>query len=498
MFKKKSLNQFFAITFLILIIVSSIYAKDAILKQSALGSIDAVLQQSASAPIKERPKYIFYFIGDGLGAAQRQSADYFLQQYEGKKLLMNTFPVSGINTTHSGNTLVTDSAAAGTALATGHKTNNGIISQLPDGTNLKTLVEVAEEKGMGTGIVTTTRLTHATPAVFASHNPSRSNESEIANDYVSSNVDFFAGGGIRHFIPKDYATEEDASGKSISSNRKDDRNLFKEFESKGYKTFLGKKGAKDFSSYSPKGKEQVFAAFTNDHLPYEIDRLNSSFKDSVPTLGNITQKGIDVLSKYENGFFMVIEGGRIDHACHANDAVGSIHDTIALDEAISKAYEFMKKHPKETLIVVSGDHETGGMGLGFDTNYFMQLDKLRDVKFSVGDTLMNTYDGDRAKYFNYIAKNYALSDITPEEKSKIENAMNIVDKNPKAVWGGSYSPVAISTTHVISNRAQIGWTTYAHSGTQIPLSVIGVGSSHFGGFKDNTEIAKIMFSLLGK
>lgn len=128
------------------------------------------------------PKYVFYFIGDGLGAAQRQATEYFLQEQTGNasaKLLMDTFPVSGINTTHSSDSLITDSAAAGTALATGHKTNNDVISKLPDATDVKTLVECAEEKGIATGLVSTTRITHATPAVFAAHNMDRDAEDEI-------------------------------------------------------------------------------------------------------------------------------------------------------------------------------------------------------------------------------------------------------------------------------------------------------------------------------
>jgi len=133
------------------------------------------------------PKYVFYFIGDGLGASQRQAAEFFLQEKTGNKkseLLMDTFPVAGINTTYSADTLVTDSAAAGTALATGHKTNNGMISVLPDGKEVKSLIECAVEKGMGTGIITTTRVTHATPAVFAAHNEDRDDENAIAEQHL--------------------------------------------------------------------------------------------------------------------------------------------------------------------------------------------------------------------------------------------------------------------------------------------------------------------------
>ncbi|RKD32112.1 alkaline phosphatase [Thermohalobacter berrensis] len=441
------------------------------------------------------PKYVFYFIGDGLGASQRQIAEYFKQEVTGEKdakLLMNTFPVAGINTTYSADSLVTDSAAAGTALATGHKTNNGFISQTPDGDNLRTLIEEAEEKGMATGIITTTRLTHATPAVFASHNENRNNENEIAADYLDSGVDFIAGGGYRHFVPKDW--------KWGKSKRKDDRNILQEFYEKGYRVFVGEHDTKAFRNYNPKVREKVIATFTYSHMPYEIDRKN---RNDVPSLVEMTEKGIEVLSKYKNGFFLMVEGGRIDHACHANDPVGAIHDTLEFDEAIKEAYEFYKKHPNETLIVVVGDHETGGMGLGFGKNYFLKLDELTDAKLSTADVLNyeNPYEkGDnRAEYFAYIEKNLGLDNLTEAERKEIEKAMDIVDNGieDKAGEYGGYNPVAIAVTHILSERANIQWTTYAHSGVSIPMSAIGVGAEEFSGYKDNTEIAKAMAKLMG-
>lgn len=443
---------------------------------------------------EKSPKYVFYFVGDGLGASQRQFAEIFLQEKTGdksKKLLINSLPVAGINTTYSSDSLITDSAAAGTALATGHKTNNKVISQTPDGRDLKTLVEGAEEKGMATGIITSTRLTHATPATFASHNESRYNANEIAEEYLDSGVEFFAGGGYRHFVPEGW--------KWGKSKREDSRNLLEEFSRKGYKVFESDNKTEDFRNYIPNKEDKVIATFDYSHLPYEIDRVNDN---KTPSLAEITQKGIDVLSKYKDGFFMMVEGGRIDHACHANDPVGAIHDTLAFDNAVKKAYDFYKKHPKETLIVVVGDHETGGMGLGFGNGYFLDMKPLLNAKVSIADTVMgaytNQFDNDREKYFKYISEKLRLNDLTESEKSEIEKAMDIVDNKDEErakVYGG-YDPVGMATAHVVSERANIQWTTYAHSGTQIPMSAVGVGSENFSGYKDNTEIAKTMARLL--
>jgi alkaline phosphatase len=479
---------------------SLLFVLVAIVLLSGLSSI--AVEAMSSKPVETKnevkkieevkaPKYVFYFIGDGLGPAQRQLAEYYFK-YQSKdqnaKLLMDQFPVAGINTTYSADSLVTDSAAAGTALATGYKTNNGVIAQLPDGTNLKTLAEVAKEKGMATGLVSTTRLTHATPASFATHIDNRNKENEIAAQYVESGVEFLAAGGYRYFVPK---------GGELKSKRKDDRDLVKEFKNKGYNTFISEADTTQFRSFAPQGKEKVVALFTYSHLPYEIDRD----VNKLPSLAEMTEKGIDVLSKYDNGFFMMIEGGRIDHAAHANDPAGMLHDTLAFDRAISKAYKFYQAHPKETLIVVVGDHETGGVGLGFAKNYFLNVDKLAAVKVSTADVLNygeGKYNGNRDEFFSYIDKNLGLSNLTVQEKAEIVKAMDMVDKGHKASareYGG-YDPVAIATTHVLSERANLQWTTYAHSATSIPLSAVGVGADNFGGYKDNTEIAKTMAKVM--
>lgn len=439
---------------------------------------------------EKAPKYVFYFIGDGLGASQRQISEYYKQNIDGdktEKLLINSLPVSGINTTHSLDSLVTDSAAAGTALATGQKTNNAVISQTPDGKDIKTIVEYAEEKGIATGIVTSTRLTHATPAVFMSHNVNRNNENDIAIDMLDSGVDFIAGGGYRHFVPNDW--------KWGKSKRTDDKNLLQSFYNMGYKTFVTENDTAAFRNYQPKGKDKVIAALTYSHLPYEVDRRSNN---STPSLAELTQKGIDVLSKYDNGFFMMVEGGRIDHAAHANDPAGVINDVLAFDDAVNVAYDFYKKYPEETLIVVVGDHETGGLGLGFSTNYLMNLDELKDLKISVEDTLQGKYTGDRSSYFKYIEENLSLDNLSDKERLQIEKAMDMVDSktdDSNSIYGG-YDPVAIAATHVVSERANIQWTTYAHTGTSIPLSSIGVGSNRFSGYKDNTEIAKTLMEIL--
>ncbi|MDK2951935.1 MAG: alkaline phosphatase [Kosmotogales bacterium] len=461
----------------------------------------AVLLVVSTVIFAAAPKYVFYFIGDGLGASQRQIAEYYYRHItddDDAKLVMNQFPVAGINTTYSADTLVTDSAAAGTALATGYKTNNGMISVLPNGAELKTLLQAAQDKGMSTGLVTTTRVTHATPAVFGAHNPDRNDENGIADDYLANAIDFIAGGGVRHFIPQDFPKDSvDPTGSTIKSKRIDDVNLLEDFADAGYDVFWGSKGAEDFMNTDFTAEDKVLALFTYSHIPYEIDRINDGM--ILPSLAEMTSAAVDALSSNENGFFLMVEGGRIDHACHANDIAGTIWDTLAFDEAVKVGYDFLQDHADETLILVCGDHETGGMGLGFATNYFLDMEPIDLVKTSIEDQTQYVYEtGKRDEFFEFIADQFGLTNLDDREYYEISRAMEAVDTKGAAanifvgVEYGSYDPVAIAVAHVVSERANLMWTTYAHTGTAIPLSAVGINSGLFGGYKDNTEVGQAM------
>ena len=452
----------------------------------------------SSAVWAGKPKYVFYFIGDGLGFSQRQLAELYIKEKErnpAHRLVMNSFEVAGVITTHAANSLITDSAAAGTALACGIKTNNGVIGKDPAGNNVTTLIEAAEAKGLATGIISTTRLTHATPAAFAAHNVSRRNEAEIARDVLSSGVEFLSGGGISYFIPQHPDTEaKDALGKALVSKRKDNTNLVGKFKSKGYRTYIGLQGTLEFSKANFSKAEKMLALFTNSHLPYEIERRHKY--QHIPSLARITKAGIEVLRKDPDGFFMVVEGGRIDHAAHSNDPVSVIYDTLALDEAVRAAHRFYLEHRKETLIVVAADHETGGLGLGMDTLGFrLNLSALFNTRVSVGDTLnrSNSYRGDRSGYLHFLDTQFGLNNLSSKEAARLQKSMSDMDSGK----GGEYiSPVALTAARILSERANIGWTTTIHTGTVIPLSATGVEAQRFSGWMDNTQVALIMADLM--
>ena len=251
---------------------------------------------------------------------------------------------------------------------------------------------------------------------------------------------------------------------------------------------MGEASTSKFLQHQVKPEEKVLATFTPSHMPYSIDRNEGK----TPSLAQMTAKGIELLSKDKDGFFLMVEGGRIDHASHANDIAGAVGDTIGFDNAVREALDFYHKHADETLIVIAADHETGGMGLGMGKQYFVNLHKITDFKESIGDKLSHLYQGDRKAFFKHIEEAYALTQLSQEELKAIEKAMDFVDsgkEDKQKAWGG-YDPVAIAVAHVASKRAGIYWTSYAHTATQLPISAIGVGASQFGGFFDNTEVAK--------
>lgn len=281
-------------------------------------------------------KNIIFLIGDGMGLSQ-VSAARIKAVGPGGRLHMDRMPVTGLITTYSANGLVTDSAAAGTALSTGYKTNNGMIGVSPEGRRLTSILEEAKGRGMATGLIATSTITHATPASFASHVNSRKEEATIATHLLGNKVNILLGGGKEFFIPSS----------SPGSKREDERNLIDEAKEKGYFFIQTKEELQEANSDYLLGLFQLGALTTN--LPE-------------PTLAELTHKAINLLSQNKKGFFLMVEGSQIDWASHGNDMDNTIKQTLLFDEAVKVTIDFALKD-KHTLVIVTADHETGGMGI---------------------------------------------------------------------------------------------------------------------------------------
>ena len=437
-----------------------------------------------------KAKYVFLMIGDGMGMTHRNIAEYYKRGIAGDvdlksstydKLIMNTFPVQALCSTYSESSIVTDSAAAATAFATGHKTKSGVISMDAAGKkSYKTIAEIAKEQGMKVGIVTSVSIDHATPACFYSHRPNRAMYYEISTDLSTSGFDYFGGGQAKKMTlnqlqgkksPVDYAID---AGYTVVSNKA------------------------DLIALEPE-QDQLVWAFTS--MKYVIDRKDTNCLNLV----DFTENGIELLDN-TNGFFMMVEGGRIDWASHQNDVATMVNELLEFDNAIGVAYEFYKKHPDETLIVVVGDHETGGLSFGSHyVQYAAFPDKIKTQKMSQG-AFGSIVEKFRSKNISFadalpqINEAFGFGNLSDVETKIIEEGYNrsmINDKNDvDKITYGSYEPLAISCGRVINNRSGLAWTTFAHTGVPVQVSAIGVGQSDFNGLYDNTDIFTKLVNLL--
>jgi len=484
-------------------------------------------------------KYIFVFIGDGTSIPQRNAAEFYLadknspenldnavKRAEGKfpagtgvtdftpaidRMLMSTFPGQGFSSTYSSNSLITDSSSSGTAISTGHKTRDGVVGMDPEcKTSYVSMAKMAKSKGMMVGIVSTVSLDHATPASFYATCPNRDFYYDIALQVPQSGFDYFAGGGFKQ--------PQGAKG--------DKKSIYDIFDEAGYKVYNTRE---DFDALKP-GATKVITINpvldSDQAIPYAIDQ-----KEGEISFAEFVAKGIELMDN-PAGFFMMAESGKVDWACHANDAVATVTDVLALDEGVKAAYEFYQKHPAETLILVTGDHETGGMTLGFaGTKYDAFLSKLRGQKGSylAFDKELKAFKeknpaGTFDDFFPIITDFFGLTRYSPAEYAKLSAqakegstkayeklgmalkdyeledlkkafAFSMMDAKARPAstdeyylaYGG-YEPVTVTLTHILNQKSGIGWTTYSHTGLPTPVSVIGVGYELFNGYYDNTDI----------
>ena len=411
-----------------------------------------------------KPKYVFYFIGDGMGPSHILATELYLGEMQGvigrpQKLVFTQFPQSAFVTTYSASNGVTDSAASGTALSTGSKTSNGRIGTDANGNNLYSVALDAKNSGMAVGIATTVCINHATPSAFYAHNNSRHNYNEIAQWMLEADYDFYAGGDAK-----------------CSIEQRND--LYERAHKQGYTIT---RGYDDFTARSSKAdKMMLFQKKIADEIPYTIDRTADDL-----TLAQITKAGIDFLSKKsKKGFFMMVEGGKIDYASHSDDAATMINEVLDFNAAIAEAYEFYKKHKDETLIIVTADHETGGIVLGYTGEYKLNLKALSSQKVSV----------DKLSAMLKALKETTWSEIATIVKENIGVELRGKHNNDETVKMTSdlANKIAYEAIYDLDRKALLSWASGNHSGTFVPLFAIGEDADEFNGVIDNTDIPNII------
>ncbi|HIQ39330.1 MAG TPA: alkaline phosphatase [Methanothermococcus okinawensis] len=386
-------------------------------------------------------KNIIVLIGDGMGFSQVEITRLCYGH-----LNMEDMSYLGYELTDSLSGPVTDSAAAGTAIATGFKTYNGMISTIKIGdkvVNVTTLLELAKYSGKATGLVTTTRITHATPAVFASHVEDRDMEKEIARQLIEKRVNVLFGGGKREF----------------------DNNTLKLAEDIGYKVIYTKEELEDIDG------KYVLGLFSDSHIPYVLDRNT----DTVGLL-DMTKKAIALLEKDPDGFFLMVEGGRIDHACHANDIASVVAETKEFDDVVGYCLDYARKN-KNTLVIVLADHETGGLGIGIDYGDPIDEKVILDIKASTGKMAKEIRKGEDPRK---VIKKYTGLDLTDEEVDRIKEAMN----------SGNKYALGNAVGEIISEKVGVRFISHKHTGTPVPILVYGPGEEYFRGFRHHIDTSK--------
>lgn len=412
----------------------------------------------------ERPKYIFYFIGDGMGHNALALTEACLASEQGDSigfgaLRFTQFPVTGFATTWCANRRTTDSAAAGTALASGQKTSVGTIGMNAERTEpIHSIAVAAKEKGMRSGVATSVSIDHATPASFYAHQPTRNMYYEIGMDAPATGLDLYAGSGFLKPEPKRQAPLYDALSKA------------------GYKITRG--------DNEIAGKRAVLmqAEGANPaNLPLAIDCTPGNL-----TLPAITRRAIDFLMKdggAKKGFFLMVEGGQIDWAAHNNDAASLVQEVKDFDSAICVALDFYREYPDQTLIVVTADHETGGLALGRDNlgydTYFGLLSAQKCSKGALKEAIEAAADWNATKTLLGEKMGFgAQIAVTPQEWAELEEAYA---KQP--------GKTADKAVEILARHTGAGWTTGSHTATYVPVFAIGASSELFNGRQDNTGIA---------
>ncbi|WP_298773217.1 alkaline phosphatase [uncultured Shewanella sp.] len=403
--------------------------------------------------VPTQAKNIIIMIGDGMGPAYTTAYRYYQDNPNTEEIEHTVFDrlLVGMASTHPAPSegLITDSAAAATALSSGVKTYNGAIGMNEDKQTLSSIMYLAKQQGMSTGIAVTSQVNHATPAAFLTHNESRRNYDEIATSYLQSDTDIILGGGQKYFPPA----------------------LIEKFKNKGYQYI------NDFSTLNSIAQSKVLGLFADVALPWAIDNQNAH------QLSKTTHTALKLLSQNPKGFVLLVEGSLIDWAGHSNDIVNAMGEMDEFANAIEVAEQFVREH-KETLLVVTADHNTGGLSIGANNIGTWNARLIKNIKASphtIATDNMEEKDWQEklTTQLGFALNSDEIAELNNAKAQDLEHFTNAI-------------------IQIINHRSHTGWTSRGHTGVDVQVFATGSGSILFHGHQDNTDIAKNMIHLLPK
>ena len=468
--------------------MSNRFSRREFLKTGALSSLaigSGVFSGSVSKSIRKSQigdaKNVIFLVSDGMSSGTMALADlvkhaqfgektHWIQLYESEREYHR-----GLMDMASLNSVVTDSAAAASSWGSGHRINNGAVNIGPDGQKYKTVCEIFRDAGKATGLVTTARITHATPAGFGINMPSRGMEDEIAAQYLERQYDVLMGGGNRHFSPQ------------LRGDRND---LYSDFEDSGYTVVQNKSDM----TRAPR-KSKLLGIFSDSHMPYSIDHKTvPQLRDNVPTLAEMTSAALDRLKDNPEGFLMQVEGARVDHAAHGNDAAGMIYDQIAFDDAIKVVMDFTEGRD-DTLVILTTDHGNAnpglsGMGPGY-TDSPETLATLFDYKHSFGWMYDELGSSDSETAIQEAVEAATQTQITEEEAGMILEAIRGNFKAPFRLRQGAGAVLS----GVLANYNGVYFMTTNHTADYVEIAAWGPGSDRIPSFVKNTELFDLMVDM---
>ncbi|REH86236.1 alkaline phosphatase [Staphylococcus felis] len=421
----------------------------------------------------ENPKNIIFMVGDGMGPSFNTAFRYFKDNPDTQEMEKTAFDDYLVGTQrtnpHDSKDNVTDSAAGATAFSSGHKTYNGAIGVDENKKTVETVLERAKKMGKSTGLVTTSEVTDATPAAYASHIDSRDKKDEIAKQFFENRiddqhtVDVILGGGAKYFG---------------SAND----NIDKKFKKEGYDVVSNKEELEQADG------DKVLGLFADKNMPLQIDA-----PDDDPRLADMQSAALDRLSQNDKGFFLMVEGASIDKAAHANDVTGVMSEMGGFEKAFDDAISYAKEH-EDTLVVATADHSTGGLTIAKGKDYIWDASAIHNMKHSGQWMTEQIAEGKDIEETIQAGYNKSLPTQTVKAIRKEAKKLSKIKEDDER-YDAQYQKLQDAIQKTINDESNTGWTTYGHTGEDVNTYAFGPQSEKFYGNIDNTDNAKNIFDI---